>query len=90
MSSFGVPFLHKGNKQWSKALEKLCELLNEDPEVKTACNKVPLKERTVKDWIDKQAQEIAEAGNKVKQQAAAHGGEKVSGSPSKTDRKSVV
>ena len=58
-------------------------MLNEDPEVETACNNVPLKESTVKDWI-KQAQEIAEAGNKVKQQAAAHGGEKVSGSPSKT------
>ena len=36
MSSFGVPCLNKGNKQRSKALEKLCDLLNENPEVKTA------------------------------------------------------
>ena len=78
-----MPCLRKGNKQRSNALEKLCELLNEDPEVKTACN-IPLKESTVKIGLDKQAQEIAGAGNKVKQQAAAHGGEKLSGSLSKT------
>ena len=32
MSSLGVSCLHKGTKQRSKALKKLCELLNEDPE----------------------------------------------------------
>ena len=56
------------------------------PKLKIACNNVPLKESTARDWIDKQAQEIKEAGNKVKQQAAANGGEKVSGSQSKVQK----
>ena len=56
----------EGKKQQSKALDKLVESLNEDPKVKTVCNDAPLKECTVKDWIDRQASEIKnEAERKI-------------------------
>ena len=69
--------MQKGNKQRTASLEKLCELLNDDPEVKAACQNIPLKCATVRDWIQTKAPAIAEEGIKIKEKAASQGGEKV-------------
>ena len=48
MSSFGVSCMQKGNKQGTALLEKLCEFLNDDPDVMAACKTFPSKWATVK------------------------------------------
>ena len=64
-------------------MTQLCTLLNADADVQAICSYIPLKESTIKEWIDKQGQLIAEAGTATANKAAAQGGEAVHGGPSK-------
>jgi molecular chaperone GrpE (heat shock protein) len=82
-SGFGQHCIIKGNKKRTESIQQLCNLLNEDPDVRTNCSNVELKPATVKEWIDKQGPEYAEAGLAVSKKASATGGETVHGGPSK-------
>ena len=64
-------------------MTQLCTLLNADADVQAICSYIPLKESTIKEWIDKQGPHIAEAGIAAANKAAAQGGEAVHGGPSK-------
>jgi hypothetical protein len=83
MSTFGESCMKKGDKQRTMSLAKLCELLNADPEIQSACNNIELKVDTVRQWIDRDSPLIAKAGFEAQKKAAKDGAEKVHGGPSK-------
>jgi hypothetical protein len=86
MNTFGESCMKKGDKNRTKSLMKLCELLNADPEIQSSCSHVELKLDTVRQWINRDSSLIADAGFEAQNKADKHVGEKVHGGPSKVQQ----